>query len=407
MHSHYSIPSRIFILFLVALPLRADVIIDAGNGNGGFVSATTGFNGSPNQWTAQRGVWIMEAGSPLTTSPFGPDTAADSRAVQVHNDAGEILTSTVNFSVEADDTVTLNFDYKTGGSGNNTTLTATLWDASNNTDFATFGSVGTSATQSSYLQKTFSITAPSAASALRLRFILTSADGTGKDIHMDRVHLEGGVVAPPPPPVPIVYATQQTLADGDTAQRIIERAAKTLPHSRQVTWQRMEQTYFIHFGVNTFKGTEWGTGREDPNIFNPTALDAAQWVREIKQAGGKQVLLVAKHHDGFCLWPSRYTAQDVASSSRPDIDVVRAVSQACQTQGLKFGVYLSPADLYQIHADETPGNPEGYYGNGSAVQTSAIPTDPASFKSDPATGRTPADGFGFHTYQVNDYNRYF
>lgn len=394
---------------LICQSTHAEVIIDAVSGNGDFESATTGFNGSPNQWTAQRGVWLMEAGSSLTSDPFGPDTATHSRAIQVHNDAGETLTSTVNFSVQAGDTVTLNFDYKTGGSGNNTTLTASLWDTSTNTPFATLGSVSTSNAQAAYLQKTLSTTASGASSTLRLRFTLSSAGGLGKDFHIDRIHLEGGLVVAPPPPAPIVYATQQTLVEGDTPERIVEKAAKTLPRPNQVIWQRMEQTYFIHFGVNTFRGVEWGTGYESPSLFNPTALDASQWVREIKQAGGKQVLLVAKHHDGFCLWPSRYTAQDVASS--PWLggagDVVRAVSEACQAQGLKFGVYVSPADLYQIHADETPGNPEGYYGNGSSLQTSTIPTDPASFKTNPANGRTPAGSSGSHTYQVNDYNRYF
>lgn len=389
------------------IPLHADVIIDAATGNGGFVNASAGFNGSPDGWAAQNGVWIIDTGSSLTTAPFGADSATNSRAIQIHKDAGETLTSTIALSVQAGDTVTLNFDCKTGGSGNNTTLTALLWDPTTNAAFATFGSLSTSNALSSFVQKTYTVTAPSAAAALKLRFTLTSAGGTGKDFHLDRVHLDGGVVVPPPPPTPIIYDTQQTLVDGDTTERIIEKAAKTLPHARQVTWQRMEQTYFIHFGVNTFNGREWGTGYENPAIFNPTALDAAQWVREIKQAGGKQVMLVAKHHDGFCLWPSRYTAQDVASSPRPDLDVVRAVSDACQAQGVKLGVYLSPADLYQIHADETAGNPEGYYGNGSAVQTSTIPTDPASFKASPTTGRAPAADFGPYTYQVNDYNRYF
>lgn len=394
---------------LVSSAALADVIIDSTNGNGGFASATIDFNGSLNQWTALRGVWVMSSNTSLATLPFGPDTAADSRAIQIHNDAGETLTSTVNFSVQAGDPIALNFDYKTGGSGNNTTLTASLWDPSTNTTFATLGSVSTATAQNSYLQKTYSITAPAAASTLRLRFTLTSAGGTGKDFHIDRVHLNGGTVVIPPPPAPIVYATQQTLVDGDTAERMVEKAAKTLPRANQVTWQRMEHTYFIHFGVNTFRGVEWGTGYESPSVFNPTALDAAQWVREIKQAGGKQVMLVAKHHDGFCLWPSRYTAQDVASSPwlGGNGNVVKAVSEACQAQGIKFGVYISPADLYQIHADETAGNPEGYYGNGSAIQATTIPTDPTTFKSNPATGRTPVESFGPYTYQVNDYNRYF
>ena len=609
-HPIRSLPFRFIISVLFALPLQADVIIDALNGNGGFVSASTGFNGSPNQWTAQRGVWLAGGNSSLTSSPFGADTAANSRYIQIHNDQGETLTSDTTFQATAGDTIELSFDYSTSGSGNNTSLTVSLWDAAANSTYAVLGTLGTASPQGSFTTTTYSTTASATNNNLRLRFTLTSAGGAGKDFNIDRVHLAGGTLPgpaitwgapfllgntpanvldtfdaakngggtpssnptviqavnfgyggitvngigfttsggstdfwgagstagtpagldpsldqllsghsaaagtttyfpvtftgleigknyqvqlivghdnrtgltgrqyevsfggtdftsggsppvltrgaqlasgsfdtvvgsftaaesaitvnlrskgglatntdpavsayvligdPPPPLPPIEYATVHQLESADTSARIIEKAAKTLPRPNQVTWQRMEQTYFIHFGVNTFQGTEWGSGYENPAIFNPTALDAAQWVREIKQAGGKQVMLVAKHHDGFCLWPSRYTAQDVGSS--PWLggagDVVRAVSEACQAQGLKFGVYVSPADLHQIHADEIAGNPEGFYGNGSAVQTSTIPTDPASFKTDPATGRASTEGFGSHTYQVNDYNRYF
>jgi len=210
---------------------------------------------------------------------------------------------------------------------------------------------------------------------------------------------------PPPPKPPVDYATMQYLESDDTAARIVEKAAKTLPRANQVTWQRLEMTFFAHFGVNTFNAVEWGTGYEDPSVFNPTAFDADQWIREIKDAGGKMLILVVKHHDGFCLWPSRYTAHDVASSTwmGGTGNVVRAVSDACHARGIKLGLYLSPADLFQIHSSA----PEGFYANGSASVLSTIPTDPASFTTAPATGRTPPAGFIGYTYSADDYNRYF
>src|SRR6185295_13714527 len=115
-------------------------------------------------------------------------------------------------------------------------------------------------------------------------------------------------------PAPIPYATLQVLAPDDSEAVILEKAAKVLPRPNQTAWMRMERTFFIHFGPNTFRHVEWGNGQEDPSIFNPTALDAEQWIRAIKEAGGQMVVLVCKHHDGFPLWPTRYEAHSVAAS---------------------------------------------------------------------------------------------
>ena len=170
---------------------------------------------------------------------------------------------------------------------------------------------------------------------------------------------------------------------------------------------RLERTFFLHFGVNTFNEVEWGTGREEPSIFNPTALDANQWLDAVTNFGGKMIVLVCKHHDGFCYWPTRYTRHSVAASPwrNGKGDEVREVSDAARSHGVKLGVYLSPADLFQLRTN--PKNPGGYYGDGSSNVLSVIPTDPASFKSDPTKGRAPTPGFTNCTYAVDDYNRYF
>jgi len=203
------------------------------------------------------------------------------------------------------------------------------------------------------------------------------------------------------------YAPMQIVASGDSPDTIAEKAAKVLPRPNQTAWMRLERTFFLHLGMNTFNGVEWGSGREDPSIFNPSSLDAKQWVGAMKNAGGEMMILVTKHHDGFCMWPTRYTAHSVAASPWREGkgDLVREVSDAAREQGLKLGVYLSPADLYQLRTN--PVNPAGLYGNGSKKVLSTIPTDPASFQSDPSKGREPAPGVGSFTYEVDDYNRYF
>jgi alpha-L-fucosidase len=125
--------------------------------------------------------------------------------------------------------------------------------------------------------------------------------------------------------------------------------ATVLPSPKQIAYQQLEVIGFIHFGMNTFTDREWGTGNEDPEIFYPLSLDAQQWVETAKKAGMGMLILTAKHHDGFCLWPSAYTDHSVKKSlwNNGKGDVVKDLSEACQRAGIKFGIYLSPWDMHE------------------------------------------------------------
>lgn len=118
------------------------------------------------------------------------------------------------------------------------------------------------------------------------------------------------------------------------------------PSKQQLDWHETEYYLFMHFGPNTFSNKEWGEGNEPENLFNPTGLDCRQWCRVARDAGAKGIIITAKHHDGFCLWPSKYSKHTVRESNWKEGkgDVLKELSKACREFGLRFGVYISPWD---------------------------------------------------------------
>ena len=203
------------------------------------------------------------------------------------------------------------------------------------------------------------------------------------------------------------YIQRADILPTDTAEQIIEKAANILPTDRQMAYHREEFIGFIHFGINTFTGREWGNGKEDPAWFNPQhGVDTDQWARVMKEAGMTKIVYTAKHHDGFCLWQTKYNDKfSLKASPWKDGkgDVLRQLVNSCKKYGLKVGVYLSPADLYHIE------NKEGLYGNLSPYVDTVIPTDPASFKTDPTKRRNDkwTEGKPTFRHKMDDYNRQF
>lgn len=180
----------------------------------------------------------------------------------------------------------------------------------------------------------------------------------------------------------------------DTKEIILEKAAHVVPTPNQLAALQNEFIAFIHFGPNTFTRMEWGNGKEDPKVFDLKELDTDQWCEAMKAAGMKMVILTVKHHDGFVLWQSRYTKHGIMSTGfrGGKGDILKDLSASCRKHGLKLGVYLSPADLYQIE------NPEGLYGNLSKYTKRTIPRE--------VPGRPFANQTKFE-FVVDDYNEYF
>ena len=179
----------------------------------------------------------------------------------------------------------------------------------------------------------------------------------------------------------------------DTPEQIIAKAVATRPSARQLEAMDDEFIAFACIGPNTFTGREWGTGTEDPAIFDLKTLDTDQWCRVMKDAGMTKVILTVKHHDGFVIYQSRYTDHGIMSSPfmNGKGDIVRELSESCAKYGIKLAVYLSPADLWQME----DGN---LYGNGSPVTMRTIPKQ--------VEGRPFADKRTFQ-FECDDYNEYF
>ena len=190
------------------------------------------------------------------------------------------------------------------------------------------------------------------------------------------------------------YQSTIKVEAGDSKDVIIAKAAHVVPTPNQLRALQDEFIAFVHFGPNTFTRMEWGNGMEDPKIFDLKELHTDQWCEAMVAAGMKKIIITAKHHDGFCLWQSRYTKHGIMSTNfkNGQGDIMKELSESCRKYGIKLGVYLSPADLFQIE------NPAGLYGNLSKYTKRTIPRE--------VPGR-PFENKTTFEFEADDYNEYF
>lgn len=206
--------------------------------------------------------------------------------------------------------------------------------------------------------------------------------------------------------LPLCHAVEHhiEISKDDSKEDLIKKAASITPNKPQLLHHLDEYNAFIHFGPNTFTGVEWGNGKEDPAVFNPETVDTDQWCRILKEAGCRKVVITVKHHDGYNTYQTRYNSEFSVLKSpwkNGKGDVLRLLSDSCKKFGLKLGVYISPADLFQMESAT------GLYGNQSKYQPTTIPTDPASFKSNPLKARKTDKDLPTFQVEADDYNRYF
>lgn len=192
----------------------------------------------------------------------------------------------------------------------------------------------------------------------------------------------------------IPYQNTIKINADDSRELIIDKAAHAIPTANQLDALKREFIAFVHFGPNTFTQREWGTGEEDPKVFDLKELHTDQWCEAMKAAGIQLVILTVKHHDGFVLWQSRYTKHGIMSTGFENGkgDILKDLTSSCKKYGLKLGIYLSPADLFQIE------NPDGLYGNDSKYTERTIPR---SVPGRPFVNKTT------FKFNVDDYNEYF
>lgn len=197
-----------------------------------------------------------------------------------------------------------------------------------------------------------------------------------------------------PLPASLQPGNQIEVSHGDCASNILTKAGLVRPTTEQLSWQEAGLTAFVHYGVNTYYDQEWGHGTEDPARFRPSRLDPRKWAVALREAGFRYVILTVKHHDGFLLYPSRYTDHDISSTpwKAGKGDVLKELTDAARQVGLKVGFYLSPAD--------SNAELKGVFGNGSAKKTRTIPT---LVPGDDRTGHVSR----FYTYRATDYGQYF